>query len=129
MEGAELVAVCDVSREAVEAAGDRFGVPHRYSDWRALLDRNDIDAVDICTPNQVRLEPTVAACAARKHVLVQKPMARSIDEATTMIEAARRHGVKMGVIYMGRFNAGNALAKRLLDAGLIGRVIAMRTRT
>ena len=96
---------------------EQFGVPDTYTDWRALLDCKDIDAVDICTPNQVRKEPAIAACEAGKHVLVQKPMAPTLEDATATIEAARRNKVKLGVIFMGRFDPGNALIIRLVRAG------------
>lgn len=131
LDTAELTAICDISRESVDAAGERFGVApeDRYTNYRDLLARDDIDAVDICTPNQVRLEPLLAACEASKHVLVQKPMAISLDEANQMIAAANRAGVKLGVIYMGRFSPGAALVQRLLDAGAIGRVTALREKT
>jgi UDP-N-acetylglucosamine 3-dehydrogenase len=129
LDGAEVVALADVSAEQAERLAEQFGVPDTYTDWRQLLDRRDIDAVDICTPNQIRKEPTIAACEAGKHVLVQKPMAPTLEDATAMIEAARRNKVTMGVIFMGRFSAGNALVKRLVDAGLIGRVTALRTNT
>ena len=114
LDTAELAAICDVSKESVDAAGERFEVSaeNRYTDYRDLLARDDIDAVDICTPNQVRLDPLIAACEAGKHVLVQKPMAISLDEANQMIAAAKKAGVKMGVIYMGRFSPGAALAER-----------------
>lgn len=125
----EIVALCDASREAVERAGEQFGVAHRYTDYADLLARADIDAVDICTPNHVRSGPAIAACEAGKHVLVQKPMALTVAEATSMIEAARRGGVQLGVIYMRRFHARYQLVKRLLDAGLVGRVTAIRERT
>ena len=129
IEGAEVVALADVSAENAERLAERFGVPDTHTDWRELLDRRDIDAVDICTPNRIRKEPTIAACEAGKHVLVQKPMAPTLEDATAMIEAARRHKVTMGVIFMGRFNPGNALVNRLVNAGLIGRLTALRTNT
>lgn len=129
MPEAEIVALCDVSREAVEKAGEKFGVEHRYTDYNQLLARGDIDAVDVCTPNHVRLAPVLAACEAGKHVLVQKPMALNIAEATSMIEAAKRGGVKLGTIYLRRFSPHYHLIKRLMDAGLVGRVTAMRERT
>ena len=129
IEGAEVVALADVSKENAERVAEQFGVPDTYTDWRELLDRKDIDAVDICTPNQVRKEPTIAACEAGKHVLVQKPMAPTLEDATEMIEAAKRNHVTMGVIFMGRFSATNALVNRLVHAGLIGRVTALRTNT
>ena len=131
LDTAEVAAICDVSRESVDAAGERFEVApaDRYTDYRELLARDDVDAVDICTPNQVRLEPLIAACEAGKHVLVQKPMAVSIDEANQMIAAAKKGGVKLGVIYMGRFSPGAALVERLMRSGAIGRFTALRERT
>ena len=100
----------------------------RYTDYRALLAREDVDAVDICTPNQVRLEPLLAACEAGKHVLVQKPMARSLAEANRMIAGAREAGVNWGYLH-------GALQPRVRprpapDRGrLVGRVTALRERT
>ena len=131
LDTAEIAAICDVSSENLQVAGEKFNVApeNRYSDYRDLLARDDIDAIDICTPNQVRLEPLLAACEAGKHVLVQKPMARSIEEANQMIAAAKTAGVKMGVIYMGRFSPGAALVERLMQSGAIGKVTALREKT
>lgn len=131
LDTAEVAAICDVSPDNLATAGERFDIApqDRYADYRDLLARDDVDAVDICTPNQVRLDPLIAACEAGKHVLVQKPMARSIEEANQMIDAARKAGVKLGVIYMGRFSPAYALVKRLIDAGAIGRVTALREKT
>lgn len=131
LDTAELTAICDVSQASVDLAGEKFNIPpeNRHTDYRELLARDDIDAVDVCTPNQVRLEPVLAACEAGKHVLIQKPMARSIEEANQMIEAAKNAGVTLGVIYMRRFQPGFGLIKRLIDGGVIGRVTALRERT
>ena len=131
LDTAEIAAICDVSPENLQLAGEKFDVApqNRYADYRQLLTRDDIDAVDICTPNQVRLEPLVAACEAGKHVLVQKPLARSIEEANQMIATAKKAGVKMGVMYMGRFSPGAALVERLMRSGVIGKVTALREKT
>src|SRR5436305_890189 len=89
-QGVRMMAVADVSEEAARRAASEFDVPHVYQDYRELLQRDDIQAVSVCTPNFLHLHPTVEALEAGKHVLVEKPLAMNAHEGRQMVEAARR---------------------------------------
>jgi len=129
----DIVAVCDANEKAVADAAKKFNVPHVFSDYREMLKLDGLDAVDICTPNDMHAEPAIAAVAAGKHVLVEKPIARNAAEASTMVEAARKAGRKLMVAHNWRFSTGGAALKRFIDAGDLGemyfsKVIAIRRR-
>ena len=83
-----LAVLCGRDRAAVEQKGARFGFAETATDWRTVVDRNDIDIVDVCTPGDTHMPITVAALQSGKHVLVEKPLANSVAEAETMAEAA-----------------------------------------
>jgi predicted dehydrogenase len=82
--------VVDVTDGAAEEARRRFGFDEASSDWRAVVARPDIDVVDICTPNNVHAEIAIAAAKAGKHIICEKPLARTVEEARAMAEAAKR---------------------------------------
>ena len=95
-------------------------------DWRAVVERDDVDAVDICTPNALHAPIAVAAAAAGKHVLVEKPIACTVAEADEMLAAARAAGVLMMTAHNLRFFAPFVAARETVAAGAIGTVTAVR---
>lgn len=97
-------------------------------DWRDALTAPDVDLVCIATPNGLLAEITIAALAAGKHVLVEKPMGRNLDEAERMRAAARASGRLLKVGFNHRYHPAIAEAKQRLDAGEIGRLINLRCR-
>src|SRR5262245_42309960 len=105
-EGVRIVAVSDVSDEAARQAAREFEVDHVYPDYRDLLERDDVHAVSICTPNFLHMQPTIDALKAGKHALVEKPLAMNAAECRAMVEAAQRTGKKLQVGFMQRFGAG-----------------------
>ena len=88
--GSQIAAVCDVDKARAEAAGKKTG-GEVYTDYRKLLDRDDIDAVVISTPDHWHAIPTIQACQAGKHVYVEKPLSLTIPEGRAMVSAARKH--------------------------------------
>jgi predicted dehydrogenase len=113
----------------VAAAADQYGWSESGTDWRAVLDREDIDIVDICAPGFVHAEIAIAALAAGKHVLVEKPLANTLAEAEAMAEAAREaraRGVQSMVGFNYRRVPALALARELIAEGRIGTVRHMR---
>lgn len=98
--GARLAAVAHYDPDRFEAIERRYGVPCQTLD--AVLDRSDVDAVCICTPSGLHADQTVAAARAGKHVLVEKPMALTLDDADRMIAACEDAGVQLGVVYQRR---------------------------
>jgi predicted dehydrogenase len=118
-----LAAVCGRDGQAVRAAADRLGWAAAETDWRALIAREDVDVVDICTPGDSHAEIAVAALEAGKHVLCEKPLANTVDEAEAMVEAAERARAR-GQLAMAGFNyrrvPATALARRMVEEGRIG---------
>ena len=118
--------VVDVSDDAAETARARFGFDEASSDWRAVVNRPDIDVVDICTPNNVHAEIAIAAARAGKHIICEKPLARTVEEARAMAEAVREAGVIHMVAFNYRRTPAVALAKKYIEEGRIGRILNFR---
>jgi UDP-N-acetylglucosamine 3-dehydrogenase len=116
----EIRAVSDLIADSAAEAARRWGVESWYTDYHELLARDDISAVSICTPAWTHKEIAVAAARAGKHILCEKPMARTVEECDAMIEAARQAGVKLAIGFMKRANPGFERIKQILDDGLIG---------
>jgi predicted dehydrogenase len=121
--GARLVAVTG-GTHAIELAQD-YGIAEEES-LEALLTRSDVDAVIVSTPQHVHAEQVVLAAHYRKHVLVEKPMAASVDDCRAMNRACGEAGVTLMVAFTQRFRRGNMEAKRLIDSGAIGPVRMIR---
>jgi UDP-N-acetylglucosamine 3-dehydrogenase len=124
----ELAAVCDVredaARKAAAAVGD--GIP-TYTSFEKLLDDGTFDAVDICTPHVFHAPQTIAAASARKHVLVEKPMACSIDESCAMVEAAEASKVIFMVGQSLRYLPTSAGVRRVIGSGALGEIWTARS--
>jgi predicted dehydrogenase len=113
----------------VAAAADKYGWAESATDWRAVLDRDDIDIVDICAPGFMHAEIAIAALAAGKHVLVEKPLANTLAEAEAMAEAgrlARTNGVQSMIGFNYRRVPALALARELIAEGRLGIVRHVR---
>ncbi|WP_086563339.1 Gfo/Idh/MocA family protein [Streptomyces africanus] len=115
--------ICGRDATAVRAAADRHGWASTETDWRALVARDDIDLVDICTPGDSHAEIALAALAAGKHVLCEKPLANTVEEATSMVRAAEE-AYQRGQIAMVGFNyrrvPATAQARRMVAEGRLG---------
>ena len=125
---ADLVAVCRRNiDQAAEFADQHGGGCAAYGDALALLADPAVHAVIIATPTHTHAELTVLAAQHGKHVLVEKPMARNVEECQRMIEACRRANVSLGVCYRRRTFPQVVKAKELVAAGAIGQVLTVRT--
>ena len=124
-----LAAICGRDRARVAAAADRLGWAAWETDWKRLVDRDDVDLVDVCTPGSSHAEISIAALEAGKHVLCEKPLANTVDEARAMAAAADRAAAK-GVRAMVGFNFRRvpavALARELVAAGRLGAIRHVR---
>jgi len=116
----------DVSDQVAEEGALRYGFEAWSSNWRAAVNDPDIDIVDIVTPNNLHAEMAIAAAEAGKHVICEKPLARSGDEALTMLEAVEKAGVVHMVAFNYRRTPAVAMAKKLIDEGAVGEVINFR---
>lgn len=118
----ELKAVVSSNPQRAQEAGDRYGVD-AYTDFRPLVQRTDIDAVIICTASGYHLAPTLAAAAAGKHVITEKPLEVNLERADEMINACRKHGVKLACIFQNRFKPGYQKVKNAVQQGLLGKLV------
>ncbi|MCO6456086.1 MAG: Gfo/Idh/MocA family oxidoreductase [Pirellulaceae bacterium] len=121
-----LKAACARNAAAVQAFADRWGYESIETDWRRLIERPDIDAVDICVPNNLHREIALAAAAAGKMILCEKPLAMNSAEGEEMCQAVERAGVPNTVWYNYRRVPAVTLAKRLIDEGRLGRIFHYR---
>lgn len=127
MPDVELVAVCDMFEEKAAEAARKYSIPHVYSDYRKLLERDDIDAVDVCLHNALHAPVTVDALRAGKHTYCEKPIADSYKNGLAMVTAAEETG-KLLHIQLGHFYRPYARAvKRLIDGGALGEIYHART--
>ncbi len=118
--------VVDVNQEMAETARDRFGFEEASADWRAVVARPDIDIVDICTPNNSHAEIAIAAAKAGKHIICEKPLARTGAESRTMLEAVQASGSIHMVAFNYRRTPAVALARKLIEEGRIGDILNFR---
>ena len=121
-----LKAVCSRNAEKVKAFGEQWGYESTETDWKKLIAREDIDAVDICTPNDFHAEIAIAAAAAGKMILCEKPLARNLAESQKMVDAIEKAGVKNTVWYNYRRLPAVTLAKQIIDSGKLGRIFHYR---
>jgi predicted dehydrogenase len=123
---ADVVAFQSRRTTTAEAARDQWGSGEVVADWRALLEREDVDAVDICAPNALHAELAIAAAEAGKHVLVEKPVATTVADADAMVAAAERAGVVLMAAHNLRFAPPYAAAAAAVTEGRIGEVVGVR---
>jgi predicted dehydrogenase len=124
----EMTALCGRSEQGARAAAARLGWASHETDWRALVDRPDVDVVDICTPGESHAPIAIAALAAGKHVLCEKPLANTVAEAEEMTAAAEKaQGLAM-VGFNYRRVPALALARRLIEQGRLGELRHVRAQ-
>jgi predicted dehydrogenase len=121
-----LQAVCSRRGDKVKAFGKQWGYHAIETDWKALIARNDIDAVDICAPNNMHAEIAIAAAEAGKMILCEKPMARNLAEAQQMAETVEKAGIKNTVWYNYRRLPAVTLSKQIIDSGKFGKIFHYR---
>ena len=135
IEEAEMVAFCDIIEERAVKAAKEFGVEGAkvYTDYRKLLEDESIESVHVCTPNRSHSFITIDALEAGKHVMCEKPMAKTYAEAKKMYETAQRTGKKLTIGYQQRWRPDSLYLKEACDNGDLGdiyygRAIALRRR-
>jgi len=121
-----MKAICGRSEAAVRAVAEQWGWESVETDYHKLVARDDIDLIDIATPNNTHAEIAIAAAKAGKHVVSEKPLAMNVAEARKMLQAVRRAGVKHMVWFNYRRVPAIALAKKLIEEGRLGRIFHIR---
>ena len=122
----KLVAICGRNEAATKEAALRYGYEGYYTDWREMLKNDRIQLFDNGGPNDMHAEPVLAAAQAGKHILCEKPLARTAKEAGAMLEAVTKAGVKHAVAFNYRFVPAIRLAKDLIMSGKLGQIYHYR---
>lgn len=121
-----LKAACARNADAVQAFADQWGYESIETDWKALIARDDIDAIDICVPNNLHKEIAIAAAEKGKMILCEKPLAMNVAEGEEMCDVIEKAGVANTVWYNYRRVPAVTLAKRLIDDGKLGKIFHYR---
>ena len=119
LEEAELVAVCDIVPEKAQAFADKYGAKP-YTSYEEMLVNEDLDVVTIATESNLHAPIGIAAAKAGKHVMVEKPMAMTLESADELIRTCKDAGVKLAVIHQNRFNKSVKLMHKALEEGRFG---------
>ncbi len=124
--GVERRVLCGRDPKGLADAVARFGWTEGETDWRRMVARDDLDAVDITAPSDAHAVIALEAAAHGKHLFCEKPLALTLADGRAMLEAAERHGVRHQIGFNFRFAPAVQLAKRLIDQGRIGRIFHFR---
>ncbi|MEC8445263.1 MAG: Gfo/Idh/MocA family oxidoreductase [Actinomycetota bacterium] len=122
----DMRVICGRNEEAVTAAAAKYGWQSEETDWRAVIARDDIDIIDVCTPGSSHEEIAVAALNAGKHVICEKPLANTVAEAERMAAAAQASSGKSMVAFNYRRVPALAYARELVRQGRLGRIFHVR---
>ncbi len=125
----EVAALCSRQPDRVAAAGAKLGVEDVSTDWQAFVERDDLDVISICTPVDLHLEQTLAAIAAGKHVLVEKPLGLNSLETAEMLAAAELAGVQHAVCFESRWEPARLAAWELVASGHLGNPYLVAARS
>ena len=125
---AELAAICDVNEQLLRQQGQKYGVSATFADYREMLGEAELDAVAVVLPDHLHRDACEAAFAAGKHVLVEKPMATTVEDAEAIVAAWKRAGTKLMVNWSNRWMPGFSLTKAALDAGELGEPLYIYAR-
>ncbi|WP_277678121.1 Gfo/Idh/MocA family protein [Gracilibacillus dipsosauri] len=122
----ELKVIAGRNEEAVKEAQEKMGWESYETDWRKVVERDDIDVIDIVTPNHTHAEIAIAAAEAGKHIITEKPLALTVEEAEQMLAAVKKNGVKHMICHNYRFAPAVQFAKKLIEQGKLGRIFHYR---
>lgn len=120
--GAELAAICDILPERARVFGGRYQVP-AYTDMHAMAENESVDVFVVLTPSGLHAEHVVALARHAKHILVEKPMALTLDDADSMVDSCDRAGVRLFVVKQNRFNVPVVKLRQALEAGRFGKLV------
>jgi predicted dehydrogenase len=126
--GCRLVACADLAFDEAEILSRRFPGCQPYQDWHGVLDRKDVEIVIVATPHQSLAEITLAAVSSRKHVLVEKPAARHVQELDPVILAAEKSGSRVRVGFNHRYHRALRRAREIFETGELGELMFVRAR-
>ena len=125
---AKLIAVADANEDRARSIAEKYGVKTYYTDYREMLKRPEIEAVGIATPDFLHREPCVAAAEAGKQILVEKPLATTVEDAESIVNAAKKNHAKLMVDFHNRWNPSCVEAKRAIENGELGEPLYLYAR-
>lgn len=125
--GVDIVAAADVNETELRRVAEKYKIPHIYTDYRELLNRDDIDAVDVCLHNNLHAPVTIDALTAGKHVYCEKPIAGSYVDGKAMLDTAKEHGKKLHIQLSYLYSKETKAAKTLIDEGKLGKIYHARS--
>ena len=120
--GAQLAAVCDCIEERARAFGEKYGIPW-FTNMHKMLDNSDLNVVSILTPSGLHAEHLLAVAPYKKHVVLEKPMALTLDDADAMIQACDENGIRLFVVKQNRFNVPVQKLWQARQSGRFGRLV------
>ena len=118
--------IVDIDEKTAAESAKRLGFAAYETDWRRMIEDSEIEIVDICTPNNVHAEIAIAAAKAGKHILCEKPMALTSEQAREMYLAAKENHVTTMVAFNYRRTPAVQLAKKYIDEGALGKLLDFR---
>lgn len=127
IEDAEVVAACDIRDDELERVADKHNIPNRYHWFREMIQRDDLDAIDVCLHNNLHAPATIACLEAGKHVYCEKPIAGGYIDGKRMLEAADRYGKMLHIQLSSLYDRETKAAKTLIDNGILGRLYHARS--
>lgn len=124
LDNVEMTAFCDIIQDKAKRAAEKYGTPNAkvYTDYKELLKDEDLDVIHVCTPNKSHSIITVDALHSGKHVMCEKPMAKSYEEAKRMVDAAKDTGKKLTIGYQNRFRQDSQYLHKLCDENGLGEI-------
>lgn len=120
--GVEVVALAGLEADRLAVMGAEYNIPHLYADWQDLMARDDLDVVSVCTPNFLHAPIAIAALEGGRHVLCEKPLARTSAEAEAMVQAATRAGRVLHTAFNHRERGDVQTLKRFIEEGVLGHI-------
>jgi len=127
IQGTEIVAIADIFRDKAERSAKKWNIPHVYEDYHDMLAREDIEAVVVTTYNQAHRAPTIDALAAGLHVLCEKPMAATLEDAAAMTRAAHATDKLLMIALKSRYSETWQAAKGIMSTGALGDIYYSET--
>lgn len=122
----DVTAVCDINRNRVKTISEKFGVQKQYLDYKEMLDSDEVEAIIIATPTNTHAEIALECLKAKKHVLIEKPMSRTLSEAKEINNLAKKNKVKVMVGMNLRYRPDAMLMKSLVSSGELGDIFYIR---
>ena len=118
----EIYAICDLNEERAKAKAEKYGASRIYTNYKELLSDPDIFAVSVCTWNNTHAEISIAALEAGKHVLVEKPLCKTVEEALRVEEAVKKSGKVLQVGFVRRYSSNTQILKQFIDNNDLGEI-------